>query len=389
MTDLLARPQTQRPAPARRSVELAGALAAVLAAGIGLVAVAVVVLLAWVADTRSGTSARTALRTAGQVWLVAHHTGLALPGGWFGLTPLGLTLLPAALLVRGARGLVGALRITTPRQAARVLAAYATTYALVGAGVAGLTPTSAVAPSIGQAVAGTFVLATMAGGLGLLSARGGVRTLVAFLPQPLRAVVVGAAAAVCVVIAAGAVLVGVALAVHAGRAGSLAETTGPGFVGGVALLCLGLGYVPTAALWGASYVVGPGFAVGAGTRVAAFGESVGAVPGVPLLAALPGSAPGPLLGVSCLGLMFAAGGLAGGLAARVSVRRTRDALLVGFACGPVAGAALAGLAFLAHGPLGPGRMATVGPSPWQIGLAATAQIGAGAALASWLVHRRR
>jgi hypothetical protein len=41
-----------------------------------------------------------------------------------------------------------------------------------------------------------------------------------------------------------------------------------------------------------------------------------------------------------------------------------------------------GLSWLSGGPAGPGRLAQIGPSGWQVGLAVTVEVGAGALLAA-------
>ena len=91
-----------------------------------------------------------------------------------------------------------------------------------------------------------------------------------------------------------------------------------GIGGGILLAALCLLYVPTAAVWGLAYVVGPGFAVGAGTSVSVAGADLGAVPAFPLLAALP-QEPGPAWGPLVLVVPLLAGVLAG--AARAPGRR--------------------------------------------------------------------
>jgi hypothetical protein len=52
---------------------------------------------------------------------------------------------------------------------------------------------------------------------------------------------------------------------------------------------------------------------------------------------------------------------------------------------------LAVLAWFAGGPLGSGRLAAVGPSPWQVGVVAVLEVGVAAAIsagvANWLRHR--
>jgi hypothetical protein len=86
--------------------------------------------------------------------------------------------------------------------------------------------------------------------------------------------------------------------------------------------------------------------------------------------------------------------LAGGaLAGRVVVRRLsaptwlvacREAAMVG----PCAGAVTALAGWLSGGPAGGNRLTDVGPSPWRLGLAVTAEVAVGAAAAAAMSVRR-
>ncbi len=66
-------------------------MAALRAAGLGVLAVMVLVLVAWAGASDSGADAPDAVATALQAWLVGHHAHLAVPGGELALVPLGLT----------------------------------------------------------------------------------------------------------------------------------------------------------------------------------------------------------------------------------------------------------------------------------------------------------
>src|SRR6476659_5663784 len=75
MTELLSRPHRQAadvgttPPP---SVWWRGVLAAVWSVAVGVATLLVVVLIAWGADSRAGAGATAAMRSALQIWLVAH-----------------------------------------------------------------------------------------------------------------------------------------------------------------------------------------------------------------------------------------------------------------------------------------------------------------------------
>lgn len=376
MTDTIPRPRTRRSArpAARPGLLRAGIPAAGWAATAGLVAVAVPVLLLWAADSRSGAGVGAALRTVASVWLVAHGATLHVPGGDLGMTPLGLLALPLLLLERAARHAAGAHEVRSLRDAARLAAGVAGPYALTVAVVAGLAGGGEVQPDAVQALVGASVLGLVGSGIGAVRAAGLADRLWARLPARLQRATVPAVGALSALLGAGALLVGLMLVAHLRQAADIAALTTPGVVGGLGLLLLGLLVAPGAAVWGACYLAGPGFAVGVGTAVWPFGVTLGPVPAVPLLAALPGG-PLPLaVGVLVPALPLAAGVLAGRLAHRRG-GGLADALLAA----PLTGAGMALLAALSAGPLGDGRLSQLGPSWWRVGLAVTLEVVLGAA----------
>ncbi len=152
---------------------------------------------------------------------------------------------------------------------------------------------------------------------------------------------------------------------------------------------LGVLLVPNAVVWAMSYAVGPGFAVGAGTLVAPSGVSLGAVPSLPLLGALPLDAPSPAVVVAALSLPALAGIVCAVVVARRlwSLRPGVAAAWAGLA-GAASGGLLAVAAWLSGGALGGGRMATLGPSWWQVGLAAGLEIALVAAATGWALRYR-
>jgi hypothetical protein len=383
----LNRPQAPAPRAAPRAL-VPGLTAAAWAAGAGLVAIAVPVLLAWATDSRSGSGAAAATRTAGQLWLLAQGTPLTTPGGVVGLTPLGLMLLPLLLLHRAGRHATRTVGHPRPREAWQLVLAVAAPYALLAAVVAAVCATETIRPDPARALLGGLAVAAVGAGTGVLR-EAHLLGLAERFPARVRWLASGTAAAVGVLLAGGAMLAGVSLALHASRATSLASATDPGLVGGVALLLLGVLLVPNAAIWGTSWLAGPGFAVGVGTAVGPFGTTLGPVPAFPLLAGLP-DGPAPVwLGVAVLTVPLSAGVLAGLLVARRLTCSWALAAAEASAVGPCVGLAIAALAGISGGPLGAHRLAAVGPSPWKVGLAVALEIALPAAVTAAAVVRNR
>jgi hypothetical protein len=395
------RPAVPRKVPARKpprrrtaSVDWSatlrpGALAAAWALVAGLVAVALPVLLIWAADGRSGADSVEASRTAAQLWLLAHGTSLSLVGGTVGLVPLGLTTLLIALLHRAGRHSARLVPISALRQALALVFAIALPYALVATCLTAAVGTTAVTPDPVRALLGCTVVAVVGAALGVLREAGMLGSL--GVGERTRRVLLCGAAATGLLLAAGFLLFALSLLTHAGRVAALSSATGPGLVGGTGLVLLQALLVPNAAVWGASWLAGPGFGVGVGTHVSPWATNLGQVPALPVLAGLPTDTPSAAVAV--LSLLVPA--LAGAVAGRMLAARTQGtagrAAAEGALVGLAAGVLMAVLALVAGGPLGGGRLSAVGPSAWQVGLAVAVQVGAWcagtAALLRWRAPR--
>jgi hypothetical protein len=195
-------------------------------------------------------------------------------------------------------------------------------------------------------------------------------------PQPWRAA--GGAAlraglgTVATVVAAAALVVTVALVLNYGQIIALYESVQAGVLGGVALTVVQLALLPTVVVWAAAWLVGPGFAVGAGSAVSPIATNLGPLPAIPVLGALP-TEPSALGFMTLLVPVLAA--FVAGIAVRprLVVALQGGAILV-WAIGTavvaavVAGGVMAFLAFVAAGSAGPGRLSVVGPDAVMVGL---------------------
>ena len=387
-----------RPQPTRPLV-VTGGIAACAAAASGLAVLVTLTAIGWITAPHVGigTGLGGVLRTAAMLWLVAHHVGFTVRGaGRIGLLPLGLVLLPGALLAMAGRWVVRAGAVTRLRHVGYAAIALALPYALLAGALAVASGTAVAAPSLLQAVIAAFLLALVAGGLGGARGLAPWSRLGSLMPARPRSIVMGMLGSAAILAAAGAVLAGASLAVHLPEVKAASDALAPG-VGGAALLLLAqLAYIPNAIIWAVAYTLGPGFAFGTGTVVAPTGSALGAVPLFPMLAAMPaGARPGGpgWVPVAVLALPYLAGVFAGVVTVRIAPTPVIEAApLWGFAAGTAAGL-LAGLAAaFAGGPLGNGRLASVGPSGFQVGLVAILELGITAALsaagANWLILRR-
>jgi hypothetical protein len=400
VTTATRRPARPGPRPAgpggpgpSRPLAVTGALAASVVTLTGLGALTPLVLAGWIAAPHTSLGLPGVLRTTAVLWLAAHHVGFAIArAGRFGMLPLGLVLLPGALLWRAGRWVVRAGRLTRLAEAGYAALALAVPYAALSGALALASRSGPAAPSAPEAVLAGFLLAAAAGGLGGARAIAPWATVASLLPARLRAVVLGSTGTLAVLAAGGAVAAAVSLAVHLRQFQALSTALRPGLVGTGLLLLAQLAYLPNAVVWAVCYCLGPGFAVGQGTVVAPTGSALGPLPGFPMLAALPaggGAAPG-WASVAFLALPYAAGGFGGLVLARSApVLAIETAPVLGLGSGVVAGCVTGALAAFSGGPLGSGRLSTVGPSGWQAGLIAALETGVAAAIVAGVANWRR
>jgi hypothetical protein len=369
-------------------------LGGAVAAGLGLGGLAVAVILLWISSPFPDNGIDGALRVAADLWLLAHGAGLVraetssgVPAP-VGVTPLLLTALPVWLLYRAGADAVAEGR---PRRAVETVGWLVAGYVAVGMGAVTYASYGPLRCDALGALLRLPVVAVVAAGAGAWAERGRPRHAWPLRTVP-EAAVKGAMAGTAVLLGGGALLTAGGLVWHAGAVGGAFGQLSAGLSGRLAVLLLALALVPNAAVWGAAYGLGPGFAVGAGTVVAPAGASgYPVLPDFPLLAALPDPGSGTPLAWAALAVPVLAGGAIGWFASASAVAWGRVALNTLYAA-LLCGAALALLAGYASGPLGTATLASFGPSWWLTGACAfgwTAALGVPTALALRLWRPRR
>ncbi|WP_078849138.1 DUF6350 family protein [Streptomyces sp. NRRL F-4428] len=385
-------PAAPRAGVRRRSPAAAACVAGgAVAAGLGLGFLAVLVIVLWISSPYPDSGPGGALHLAAGLWLLAHGTELVryetLSGvpAPVGVTPLLLVALPALLMRRAARlGSAGDGDDEEVLPATAVFSAVLCGYLAVGALA---TVYAAGGPMPADPISAAWhvpLVAVPAAAGGVWGARGRpLGPLPNWLPQGVRrgfvrpryalALRAGTGGAL-VLLGGGALLVGASLAWHGAQVqASFLSLTGV-WSGRFAVLLLALALIPNAIVWGASYALGPGFALGAGVTATPLGSGgAPALPRFPLLEALPAEGPGTPLTWAAAGVPVVAGLAVGWFA----VRRAREvsygetaltAALGAVVCGLV----MAGLAAASAGPLGSRRLAEFGPVWWATGAAAFA-----------------
>lgn len=400
------------------------------AALLSALAVALPLIGVWFADGFQDRSLESLARLAGQAWLLIHGVPLLLkfpPGtlageetsGLLSLVPLGLTLIPFFLSWRAGRRLA---RASYTDQRWQALLGGLGMYAAVGGVVGYFCRTAEVGISVFAAAliplvpagAGLVIGAHREAGswgrlIGVDAAAWVSRTSQhsrwagSYVWSAIRAGVLGIAAAFCL----SALLLSVDIGLHWADIVTVYERLDPGIVGGSVLTVAQLGLLPNFAFWTLAWSSGAGFAMGTGSSISPLATTVGPLPAVPILGALP---VGHLdYGFVALLIPVLAGVLAGWwflregenhfdewLSLKIDARwftATASTLALALFVGAVSGLLGGLLAWLTGGSAGVGRFVDLGPDPLRTAgwLAAEVAVGVvvGYAMGPWLEREPR
>jgi len=380
-----------KPAPEMSTV-LTASLAAAWAMAVGVLAVVALVLVGWLVDGRSGAGTAEAAQIALQAFLLAHGASLTVDWGVLGLVPLGLTALPAWLLVRAGAAVARRRSLKTLPELAGAVAVMTVVYAVLAVLLSTLATSDAARADPLRAGIGAAVVAAAAGAIGVVRVSGLGRLPITRVRGPRRAVAAAVTAGCLTLVAGGALALAVALALDTGRYGELSRAVAPTWTGAAGLTLLGLLLLPNAVVFAVSLGVGPGFSLGQGTVVGALDVHLDTVPALPLLAALPDGGRPP---VAALLIPVLAGVAIGVILIRrldaEDQRGVFSAAAWGALSGVLTGGVLGVAAYAAGGPLGSGQLATIGPSGWVVGGYAAVELGSLAAVTAgalrWREHR--
>ncbi len=398
MNDLLTSSARRTSVPsdpdARRPLAVGAALAGAAASAAVLLGCLAVAVVGWFAsDAGSHGSTRDALRVGADAWLLGHGAHLQLETAQITVVPLGLTLFCGYVTFRLGRWAAATSVVDDRFTALTGTVALAGVYAVVATLTAVLASAESAETGLGHASLGAFLLAFAFGGIGIVSGSGRWPFWRAETPAWLLAVGTGTVSVVLLMLAAGSMLLLVALLMDVGQGANVLSLLHLGVPGGLLFSLVVASFVPNAAFLSGSYLLGPGFMVGSGTVVSPTAVVLGPVPAFPLLAALPDDGATPwwtsvLVGVPVL---VAAVGVAFTLR-RFPVEQYDQGALRGLAIGGLGGAGFALLTGLAGGSAGPGRMADVGVHLGETAVAAVVAMGVGGILGgiwmSWRTRRR-
>ncbi|RZU62194.1 cell division protein PerM [Zhihengliuella halotolerans] len=395
---------------------LQGAFELLQSAIISSLLVVIPLVAVWFAGGFEDLKLDDLFRLCGQAWLLMHGVPLHLSleddggaalAGTLSLTPLGLALVPFLLSWRAGRRIA---RASYADQLWQGLAGALGAYALFGLLVGFVAPTAEVA--IGLASAGLIPLVVAGAGvvIGCRREAGSWARLVgvnlvdwiattsqharwagSYAWAVVRAGVLGYFASLlfaCLVLAA-------SLGTRWAEMSNVYQQLSTGVIGGILLTIGQLGLIPNFAFFALAWVSGGGFSLGAGSTLSTLETTVGPLPAVPLLAALP---TGDVL--SSAWMFMALPVVAGFLAGWWFVREGEDhlddwcalkvpyrwlslaisTLLLGAFVGAGAGLLSMVGSWISMGSLGLGRLTEIGPDLWMTAAFLGAEVAVGTML---------
>jgi hypothetical protein len=402
MTSLLPRSAsapTRAPADAagdaghRRPLVLLATLGGVAAAASALLVCMAVGVVGWfLTDAGAHGTPRDGLRTGALAWLLAHGSGIRVDGVAITAVPLGLTALAAWGIWRighrvgdsvsghgpdADRIADGERDWTVPTAASLFSLGYVATAVVTTSLASG----AATGVSGGRVVLWSLLLCGFFGAPAIAIGSGRAAIWAAFLPASARAAAATCLRILVTFLAVSALAFATALVVDFGSAANVMSQLHTD-AGDVTLFsALSATVLPNAVTFTGSYLLGPGFTVGAHTLVSPTLVVLGPLPLFPLLAALPdnGATPGWTAWLMAVPLVVAA------LAAlraqrRMPTLRWDEGALRGCAGGVLAGILFGLLASVAGGAVGPGRMRDVGPFAFDALVHAITAFGIGGLL---------
>jgi len=388
MTDLLTATRRIRPddgdrgTAQQRPLAVGAAFAGAVASLSVLVGCLALALVGWFASDAGGHGRTSdALRVGADAWLLGLGAHLDLTGARLTFVPLGITLV--CVYVAHRLGRWAALSSAVEDRAAAGLGTVvlAGIYGVVALLTAVLASTPGVEPHLLRAFGGGVVVGLVGGGTGIAAGAGHDTGWWSRLPAGVRCVARGALGGVLLLLAVSSALLAFSLITDLTAAANVLARLHVDGPGGALATVLVAALTPNAVLLTGSYLLGPGFAVGAGTVVSPTSVVLGPVPAFPLLAALPsqGTPPWWTAGLLAVPAVCAA------VATRLALRRDpvdefATAALRGLLGGLVGAVLLTALLSVAGGSVGPGRMSVVGAPTLATLAAAVASMVVGGVL---------
>ncbi len=383
----------------RRLTLTVGALQALVTAATGFGVLVVPLLLLWLVENNAMTNVMVAYRSAVDFWLLAQGVSIDVAAGKFaGLSfdSFAISMLPLAFSAFLAwRAFRVGRRISSAPQLWAAWVGAAIAYWLVSFGLASSAGFAAAQPNqiLAMIMPTVFfmffvIIGSVVGdpasvyGVGKqvqAQERRALRDFVAqrfeALPWFVRVVWSPAwragTAITSALLAVSAIAISILILINWISVITFYESLQTSVFGGLVLTVGQMLLLPNFVVWGASWLTGTGFAIGAGSLISPLGSAAGPLPMIPIFAILP-------QGTLNFGMIALAVPLVFAFLATVWVRdHAKDvryefatpigsALALGLAIAFVTATELGVLGWLASGAVGPGRLHSVGVNPWLL-----------------------
>lgn len=385
----------------RRPLVLVATLGGLTAAGTTLVVLCAIGVIGWfVTDAGIHGAPRDGLRVGALTWLVAHGSGIHVQGVAITMLPLGVTAVCAWVIWRlgyrvgdsisghgpDAEDIVNGERDWTVALATSL---FASSYVVVVAVTGVLAATPSTAPQMSGAIGWAGLLTLTLGGAAIAAGSGRAAIWAASIPELVRVALAGCRRIVVAYVVVSLALLLAAIALDFSAAATIASRLQADNGDTALFLLASLVVIPNAVAFSGSYLLGPGFAVGAKTVVSPGLVVLGPLPLFPLVAALPEQGDPPLLAgwVWLVPVAVAAWAVARNHR-RYPTTSWLDGVVRGGVAGVLAGLSFAVLAAVAGGAIGPGRMRHVTPFVFDvlthgIALFGLGGLAAGVAMTWW------
>lgn len=269
---------------------ISGAIAATASAVIGYIFTLGFIMAAWLFAAHGTESTLQVLRAAGIAWQVLHLVPFVIGTTTIGVLPWGFLVVPVFVLWKATQWSLKSSRPKTAIEFVRI----AVTLSLIYSGIAGLvgliSSTTDLYTSTVSAVIHALLVSLAVTITSIISYAPSRTILTDALPKLVVAGIRPAVIAFGLLFIAGSLLTSVSLILNWDQIRAVTALMAPGFIDGLFMTLLGIGYLPTVSVWAMSYVMGPGIMLGGGGIVTPETASPGALPAFPLLSILPSEA---------------------------------------------------------------------------------------------------
>ena len=364
-------------------------LAAVWAIALGRLIISVPVFLAWLGSGAWVHGPAEAVRTSGVAWVVIHDVPVRVGSATYSLMPWGLSVIPVLLLWQSGRWAARVSAVREVRASLTLIGGTAALYASAVATTCWIVNSQLARISMPRAFITAFLISSIALALGVYRRTPAGTQLREQIPPSVRVVLGGSSIGLAALLSAGAFLAVASLVRNFPEVVAINSSLDAGPIGGLALLLLGIGYIPVLTTWAVAYSTGAGVTIGQGIVLSPFTAlpQNADLPPFPLLAALPSRS----LAWSSLPMAvgIGVGLLIGWYVARSAPRPVTHRVALAMSASMLAGLGMAFLAVLSPGHLGENQLTGLGPQPPVVATAVTGLLLAGSMPSALILRTRR